>query len=101
MKIIVMSAFDKKAAVYLTPFFVAHVNVGIRAFANVANDVQSGIGRNPEDFSLWELGTFDDESGQFELYQQPSHVAEAAALRLGRVAHPQAVSLVDANLGEE
>ena len=78
----VMAAFDKKARTYLTPFFVAHEDIAVRALSNAVNGGgQEPIARNPEDFSLWLLGTFDDDSAKFSLTATPVHVVEAVALK--------------------
>lgn len=83
MKHVVMSAYDKKARAYLTPFFVTHVDVAVRTFTSAVNDpTHPGmINKHPEDFCLYHLGTFDDDTGHFNLTAAPVVVCEAAALR--------------------
>lgn len=39
---------------------VRHQIEASRAFMQLALDPQSNIGRNPEDFALWYIGTYDD-----------------------------------------
>lgn len=76
-----MTCFDKKARAFLPPFFTAHVDVGVRVFAQCANDGTHQVCLYAEDFSLWHLGTFNDESGLVERFPQPVHKAEAIQLK--------------------
>lgn len=81
MKQYVYSVYDSKAAVFCTPFFCPVRNVALRAFAGAANDAESQMYGWPEDFSLWELGEFDDVTGEFVLYAQKINLGLAAAFK--------------------
>lgn len=82
----VMVVYDSKARSHLMPMFVVHVEVGQRGFADAANDPTTVIGRNPEDFSLFHIGEWDDEIAEMKpfesrramglaaSYQRPTHV---------------------------
>lgn len=89
---VVCCVFDKKARSHLTPFFVTHQDVAVRAFKDAVSNIESAVGRNPEDFAMWNLGTFDDDTARFELHKSPVHVVEAMAFKK---------PVVDPNLGEE
>lgn len=53
----------------------------IRAFADQANDGKSEIARHPEDYELYELGTFDTDSGRVApLEEGPRLLARAVDL---------------------
>lgn len=58
----VFSIYDTKASAYLTPFFLPTVPMALRVFAECANSSDHQFGRHPEDFTLFHLGTFDDET---------------------------------------
>lgn len=66
MKLCVYSIFDVKAGVFNTPFFQVNDQVAKRAFSDLVNDPQSMLFKHPEDFTLWRLGEFDDQLGDFE-----------------------------------
>lgn len=57
------SVYDSKANTYLPPFLLANDKLAIRAFAHAANDKATDIGKYPTDFCLFEIGTYDDQSG--------------------------------------
>lgn len=80
MKVTVMAAYDKKARAFLQPYYVSHPDVGVRAFSQAVNTPDHQVHKFASDFSLYELGTFDDDSGKFDLLPQPKFVAEAVQL---------------------
>lgn len=77
MKQKVYSLFDKKANAYLTPVYFNEVGEASRMLATVVQTADNNISRYPEDFSLYQLGTFDQESGKLESLKQPLFVANA------------------------
>lgn len=66
-----MSVYDNKARAYLPPFYVAHVDVGIRHIANAVNDPAHQFARNPDDYALYHLGAFADDTGAHSFFQEP------------------------------
>lgn len=70
----VMAVYDTKARAFISPFTVSHIDIGRRAFSDAANHPEHQIGRNPEDFILYYLGKFNDESAEITLEQTPAHL---------------------------
>lgn len=66
MRLFCYSIFDLKASVFNTPFFFRSRGEAVRAFIDLANDNKSSISRHPEDYSLFEIGSWDDQSSTFE-----------------------------------
>lgn len=62
----VFSIYDGKGKCYGLPFFMAQVGVAARAFGDLVNDDQSAVCKHPADYTLYQVGVFDDESGLFE-----------------------------------
>ena len=58
------SVYDLKAQAFLQPFFSVHAGSAIRAFEDAVGDSASPIGKHPSDYQLFELGYFDDHSGE-------------------------------------
>lgn len=65
MQIICFSIFDAKAAYFNTPFYYAHRGQAIRAAMDLGSDLGTTVGRYPADFHLYEIGSFDDQTGAF------------------------------------
>lgn len=59
----VFSVYDLKACAYLQPFFSGNAGSAIRAFEDAVEDPKSPIAKHPSDYQLFELGTWDDNSG--------------------------------------
>lgn len=64
MKTLVFAVLDLKIGTYASPFFMPTVASAKRAFAGAANDPGTMLFKHPDDFALYHLGEFDDESGQ-------------------------------------
>lgn len=56
---------DNLAEAYMTPVLFDNDNLAIRWFTGVVNSKEQNeiIYNNPEDFELWKLGEFDNQSG--------------------------------------
>lgn len=77
MKYIVIAVRDRAADVYGVPMFVASRGGAIRSFADEINRPADGnvYAKHPEDFDLFEVGTFDDNSCSFDLLDRPLQIA--------------------------
>lgn len=62
----VFAIYDIRAEVYGNLFTFAHVGEAVRAFKDLANDVNTRIAKHPGDYKLAELGEFDDVTGVIE-----------------------------------
>ncbi len=72
------TVYDSKTEAYLRPFFMQTPAEAIRAFRDTVNDGQSPFCKHPEDFTLFEVGTFDETSGS---------LFETVATNLGLALH--------------
>lgn len=65
-KLKVFTVYDSKAEAYLQPFFMRSMGEALRGFQEVCNDPQSNLCKYPGDFTLFEIGSYDEESGRLE-----------------------------------
>ena len=77
MIINVYTVWDNKVEAYLQPFFSPTKGSAIRAFSEVVNDRSHVFGKNPADYVLFELGSFDDSKGSFNLHAAPVSIGVA------------------------
>lgn len=56
--------FDAKAAAYLPPFIIHRNDMAVRLFADSINDPNHQFGKNPADYTLFNIGEFDDNKGE-------------------------------------
>lgn len=71
------SIYDSKAVAYAPPFFMARPELALRAFRDLAADPQSQISKHPEDYVLFLLGSYDDETGLLKAAGMPVQLATA------------------------
>jgi len=76
----IYSVFDKKAQLFCAPFYSVNDQTALRDFTRAANDQDSDINRYSLDYSLYYIGSFDDESGHISTDVQRRHVADAFQL---------------------
>ena len=60
------SVFDAKAECYYPPFFNTTAGLAIRQMENYLRDPNHQFSRSPSDFTLFELGEYDDGTGMFK-----------------------------------
>lgn len=70
----VFTVFDQKAGSYLIPMFQVSRGVACRLFIAAVRDREHEFGRFPEDFTLFELGEYDEATAEFRTYQNPEVV---------------------------
>lgn len=77
MKLLMFSVFDIKAGAYLPPFSLLNEEVAKRAFLQACADPNHNFNRNPEDYTLFCVGSFDDSTGVLTLEPSPRFVMTA------------------------
>jgi len=63
MKILV-SLYDRATEAYAPIMTVNTRNEALRSFRQAVNDPQTPIHTNPTDYELYQLGTFNDQTGE-------------------------------------
>lgn len=76
-KFLVCSIRDSKSETFSVPFFQVNKLTAIRTFGEICKNPESSIARNREDYALFALAEFDDNSGKFEPLEQPLHLISA------------------------
>jgi len=73
----VFTVYDSKVACYMQPFFAQTTASAIRLWSDTCNDEKSIFAKHPADYTLFELGSFDEEKGQFENLSTPLNLGTA------------------------
>ena len=60
------SIYDKKTNCYERPFIARHSAEVAREWPKVISNPETKYGKNPTDFSVFEIGSYDDETGIME-----------------------------------
>jgi hypothetical protein len=67
----IFTVYDQKAAAYLPPFYMHRTEMALRVFSDCINSNDHQFGKHPADYSIFELGTFDDEKAITQTYTGP------------------------------
>lgn len=67
----VYAIFDSVANMYNKPFHQVNEAVALRTCKDLANDPNSEIAKNPDNYSLFHLGEYDDATAEFKLKACP------------------------------
>lgn len=65
------SIYDSKAEYYATPVLIESRGAAIRMFATMVNEVDHQFNKYPEDYVLFELGDWDEETGVITPHSAP------------------------------
>lgn len=82
MRLSIISVKDTAAQAFGRPIFVPAIAVGLRSFRDEVNrkDSTDELSKHPEDFELYELGSFDDATGIIDVIE-PRLVSRAKDLQ--------------------
>ncbi len=82
MNQVIVSVKDTAAQAFGRPVFVPTVSVAVRSFRDEINrpDSKEDMAQHPEDFELYELGSFEDATGVITVIE-PRLVARAKDLK--------------------
>jgi len=77
----VFSIRDSKGEVFNTPFFQKTHGEAERSFRQLINDDKSMVNKYPDDFDLYYLGEYCDNTGKFKPLDTPQHLHKAVLLK--------------------
>lgn len=91
----IFTVYDSKAAAYLLPFYSENQQTAIRSFEGAVNDPDHQFNKFPQDFNLFELGSWNQSTAKFKLHKAPVHLGLAIEYKTNPIA--QNISLVQEN----
>lgn len=71
------TVYDSKTESYGVPFAMITKGEALRGFADVANDPSTQISKYPADFTLFELGEYDETTAFFNIHQTKINLGTA------------------------
>lgn len=75
---------DLKANMFNPPFCQTTPGMAERVLRQIMKEPGSMVGTYPKDFDLYEIGTFDDQTGRVEPYSSPKLLINAGQLSESR-----------------
>lgn len=82
MILCVFSVFDRQSAAFDRPFYTATRGTAVRGFRDAIQDKASPFHAHPDDYDLYYLGTYNDQTAVFTLEATPELVALGKNLKL-------------------
>lgn len=77
MKHEIVAIHDRAVDAYLRPWFVPALGQAVRAFGDEINRpaADNTMNQHPEDYDLYHLGSWDDQTGEFTNIGMPKQIA--------------------------
>lgn len=69
---------DKALEAFMRPFFAPAIQAAVRSFQDEVQRDGSEMAKHPSDYSLWHFGSFNDNTGAFNIKERPELIVEAA-----------------------
>jgi len=66
MKLNIYTIYDTASGAYMRPFFGQSDGQAVRSFKDISTDADHEIGKHPEDYSLWRIGAFNDQTAKID-----------------------------------
>lgn len=68
--------YDKKASSHMQPFYFHNKAEALRALADNLQDKNSLIAKHPADFSIWQIGEFNEQTGVITAFAKAEFLEE-------------------------
>lgn len=76
-KLKIFTVYDAKAEAYLSPFFLPTTGLALRGFADVANEPNHQFNKYPSDYTLNEIGTYEESTAQITMHANKINLGTA------------------------
>lgn len=76
------SVLDTKARIFFNPFTSVNQSTALRDLQREVNRPMSDIGAAPSDYVLFEIGSFDDNTGTIAAHSTPINLGPASQFEI-------------------
>ena len=97
MELQMFAVYDSAAEAFMTPFFTHNTGIAMRSFGDQVNNPETMFFRHPGDYSLFQLGSWEDQRSDFKPLSTPVRVASALELK----AQSQSMELFNDEIGND
>lgn len=77
MNLYIFAIYDSAGSFYKDPFMINNKGIALREFADACNNKETFLSKHPGDYTLFELGTFDQDTGKFDILPTPVSLGKA------------------------
>lgn len=82
---LIFTIYDSKAETYMDPFCAKTKGEAVRMFTDTCNDPNHQFYRHAEDYTLFHLGTYDDNQATHDLLATPVALGIAIEFRQSEI----------------
>jgi len=100
MRLNVYTIYDQAAGAYLRPFFMQSDGQAMRTFTDIATDADHDIGRHPKDYSLFRIGSWDDNTAKLIPDEKECLATALEVIALSRKIEPAQLDAFDKEVTE-
>lgn len=69
MKLKIVAVYDSAVGAYMQPMFLQSKGQALRMWLDSSNDTSTQFNKHPKDFTLFEIGEYDDSTGDLVNHQ--------------------------------
>lgn len=80
MKLKIFAVYDSKVEAYMSPFFMQTKGQAVRAYQDTISDPKTAFNKHPADFTLFEIGEWDDKNAAIISYDSKLNLGSALEL---------------------
>lgn len=81
MKMYVLAIRDRQQDGFSQPAFVPAIGLAVRGFGDEINNEQSPMFNHADDYDLYQLATWDTDTGEFTNLDRPKQIAIGKELK--------------------
>lgn len=79
----IYSVYDSVVEAYLQPFCAQTKGHAVRMFSDTVNDPNSVFAKHPDDYVLFELGSWSDSDAKYTMHPAPVSLGVALEFKVG------------------
>lgn len=84
----IFTVYDQKAEAYLPPFFLPQTGMAVRTFSDCVNNPEHQFGAHPSDYTLSEIGTWDESDGSISVYKMAKSLGTGVEYKITEKPEP-------------
>jgi len=97
----IFTIHDVKAQAYLPPFLLHTRAMATRVFHDCINSEQHQFAKHPEDYTLFEVGHFNDQNANIQIEKAPTSLGNGVEFVTQETISPQGNSQNDTPIGND
>jgi len=95
----IYTIYDVASGAYGRPFFCQADREAMRSFTDISVDAEHPVGQHPSDYTLFRIGTYNDNTGIIEGKPPEKILTALEAISASQTVDKQQLQLLDGEIG--